>query len=436
MAHAMGLKSQELEASRSILLELHDKDLPPLKTILLLLDPADLKAVRQTCKSLNEYIKREVWGSSGGKAQLTEKLLTRWSNDEATPVELTRLESSVRNILCNERFVFCSLRNGLVSVHDIASGDLVTHLRPGPADSAKQRRGLVGINKGLVASLSPLNCGVEMGGTVWSVPQMEVVTHVSFVLPNSCQGGEDGEGTDEAGLGVDCRWSNFGVCPVSATKVVVALKCLDHENYSLVVADKTFKGEWVWHHLLRNCRSLAYDCEDGYIAGTTGHNKVSIWNKTNQVNIGLPDLGEWIQGLILRRPFLVLSTSVRINVYKVETGAHEGTLLKSITCYSPPLSLIQRLRLSRSRRYNPVQSNQHLFVLRSEVRGCIRIVRMDSLLDESKKTAEEVEVSQITLPDFSERDCIICMNTTTLLFKSRNGVSKKDFWVGQDRPQS
>ena len=85
----MGLEDLDPKASRSPLLELLDKELPPLKTILLQLDPADLKAVRQTCKSLDEYIKT-VWGSSGGKAKLTEKLLTRWSKDEATPVELTR----------------------------------------------------------------------------------------------------------------------------------------------------------------------------------------------------------------------------------------------------------------------------------------------------------------------------------------------------------
>ena len=100
----MGFKSQELEAEAfSVLLQLHDKDLPPLKTILLLLDPADLKAVRQTCKFLNEYIKKELWGSTGGKAQLTERLLTRWSQDEARSVELTRVELSVTNMVCNQK---------------------------------------------------------------------------------------------------------------------------------------------------------------------------------------------------------------------------------------------------------------------------------------------------------------------------------------------
>ena len=50
---SMGWKPQELEAGSCELLQLHERDLPPLKTILLLLDPADLKAVRLCCKSLN-----------------------------------------------------------------------------------------------------------------------------------------------------------------------------------------------------------------------------------------------------------------------------------------------------------------------------------------------------------------------------------------------
>ena len=90
---SMGWRPQELEAEPfCALLQLHDKDVPPLKTILLLLDPADLKAVRLTCKSLNEYIKKKVWANAGCKARLTEKLLTRWLKDEAMSVELTRVK--------------------------------------------------------------------------------------------------------------------------------------------------------------------------------------------------------------------------------------------------------------------------------------------------------------------------------------------------------
>jgi len=129
MLGSMGWRPQELEAEPfCALLELHDKDVPPLKTILLLLDPADLKAVRLTCKSLNEYIKKKVWANAGCKARLTEKLVTRWLQDEATSVELTRVKAPVgTNMVCNERFVFYSHKKGVVSVHR-ASGDLVTVL--------------------------------------------------------------------------------------------------------------------------------------------------------------------------------------------------------------------------------------------------------------------------------------------------------------------
>ena len=67
---SMGWKPQELKAEPfCALLQLHERDLPPLKTILLLLDPADLKAVRLCCKSLNalcgyHLVKMEIGDSS------------------------------------------------------------------------------------------------------------------------------------------------------------------------------------------------------------------------------------------------------------------------------------------------------------------------------------------------------------------------------------
>ena len=78
------------------------------------------------------------------------------------------------------------------------------------------------------------------------------------------------------------------------------------------------------------------------------------------------------------------------------------------------------------------QSIQHLLLAFPAVpRDCINILRMDSLLDEGKKTAEEVEISQIALPGTDgHRSTAICGNTTTLLYRSRNGVvNKKDFWL-------
>ena len=218
--------------------------------------------------------------------------------------------------------------------------------------------------------------------------------------------------------------------------MVARVLCGHHGKYLLVVANKTLESEWVCHHLLMDC--LAYDCEDGYIAGTADHNNVSIWNNNNQVDIGLPDLGKGILGLILRRPFLVLFTSeedflsdsdssdsdseaqARINVYKVETGAIEGTLLKSIPVDLPTWNMVHGTWPTW------FQSNQHLLLAFPAVpRDCINILRMDSLLDESKKTAEEVEISQIALPGTDgHRSTVIC------LYRSRNGVvNKKDFWL-------
>ena len=185
-------------------------------------------------------------------------------------------------MVCNERFVFCSHNKGVVSVHAIASGDLVTEVSSEPADPGRFRCSRVAINKelDLVASLSTSMDGKKMGGTIWSVPQMEVVTHVSFTLPGHAE--EDGEGAEDEsgedddednGLDEDCQttWIE-GFHVISATKVVAQVFCLTHGSDTLVVANKTVdKDEWVCHPLLAHCR--AYDCEDGYIAaaGTASH---------------------------------------------------------------------------------------------------------------------------------------------------------------------
>ena len=54
-----------------------------LRGCLMLLDPKDLKACRQSCKSLNNFIKSEVWGTEGGKKLVTQKLVNRWMTADA-----------------------------------------------------------------------------------------------------------------------------------------------------------------------------------------------------------------------------------------------------------------------------------------------------------------------------------------------------------------
>ena len=114
----------------------------------------------------------------------------------------------------------------------------------------------------------------------------------------------------------------------------------------------------------------------------------------------------------------------------VETGESEGTLLKSMALDLVGFEFWPDL----------FTSNQHLLAFCGVPEGPglpIFIVRMDSLLDESKKTAEEVEINQISL--ISESDVEVtrmCMNTTTLFFTTGDDVViKKEFWVGPDHPQ-
>ena len=181
--------------------------------------------------------------------------------------------------------------------------------------------------------------------------------------------------------------------------------------------------------------------ESVFLVHPTVHTNVSIWrNDNNQVDIGLPGMGGLIHildhSLVLRLPFLlVLLTSDedagiqhKIHLYKLGTELDEGTLLKSVT-FDLPLHFQPFA--------HPTINNQHLLAFRVIGDGCVYILRMDSLLDESK-TAEEVEISRIFLPS-TDPHIVCCMNTTTLLFNTpdnRRRVIKKDFWAGQDRPQS
>ena len=88
--------------------------------ILLLLHPKDLKACRLVCSAWNEFITEEVWGRKAGRAKLKQKLLRSWKNtnsDGIKKVEEARIE--VYNIFSNNEHIFCSHRNGLISVYNL-----------------------------------------------------------------------------------------------------------------------------------------------------------------------------------------------------------------------------------------------------------------------------------------------------------------------------
>ena len=89
----------------------------------MLLDPKDLKVCRQVCKSLNKFIKSEVWGTEGGKKLVTQKLLNRWMTADARPDDLGTVGQEVANLVCNDQLIFCSDKNGIADVLSIASGD-------------------------------------------------------------------------------------------------------------------------------------------------------------------------------------------------------------------------------------------------------------------------------------------------------------------------
>ena len=127
-----------------------------LRDSLMLLDPKDLKVCRQSCKSLNEFIKSEVWGTEGGKKLVTQKLVNRWMTADARPEELGTVGQEVANLVCNDQFIFCSDTNGNVDVFSIASGDLVRQLLPDEnvaGEMEERHSGRVAVKEGLVRQL-------------------------------------------------------------------------------------------------------------------------------------------------------------------------------------------------------------------------------------------------------------------------------------------
>ena len=150
-----------------------------------------------------------------------------------------------------------------------------------------------------------------------------------------------------------------------------------------------------------------------------------MYYRPGLVEIDLPDLDNGIRRLVLRRPYLVLffhsEARPRINVYNYKT---DGTLLKSMD-----------FDLARFKFWPHLFSSSfHLLAFGGRPGLHAHIVRMDSLLDESKQTAEEVEINQISGADVEVTR--MCMNTTTLFFTTGDGVViRKEFWVGPDHPQ-
>ena len=73
------------------------------ETILLLLDPSDLKSARLVCKTLDNFIKTQLWGSATrGRKQLEKKLERRWKQVMPWRREIEIGDIRVSSVCCND----------------------------------------------------------------------------------------------------------------------------------------------------------------------------------------------------------------------------------------------------------------------------------------------------------------------------------------------
>ena len=98
----------------------------------LLLSPEELKACRLVSTTWAGFILEDLWKSSWGRRELTEKLVTRWTTVDPMTVELKRgMQRLVSSIFSTDAHVFCGFyQHGKIAVYDLSTGLLFKELTP------------------------------------------------------------------------------------------------------------------------------------------------------------------------------------------------------------------------------------------------------------------------------------------------------------------
>ena len=119
-----------------ILGELMSRDEGPCRFVancFLLLSPEELKACRLVSTTWAGFILEDLWKSSWGRRELTEKLVTRWMTVDPMTVELNKrgMQMLVSSIFSTDAHVFCGFyQHGKIAVYDLSTGLLFKELTP------------------------------------------------------------------------------------------------------------------------------------------------------------------------------------------------------------------------------------------------------------------------------------------------------------------
>ena len=414
----------------------------------MLLHPKDLKVCRQVCKSLNKFIKSEAWGTEGGKKLVTQKLANRWMTADARPEELVTVGQEVANLVCNDQFIFCSDKNGIVDVFSIASGDLVRQLLPDEnvAGEIEERiSGRVAVEEGLVASalMRTSDVGFKCCGSIWSTGgEMEMLNNISFPLPVPDVEGDGGPGGNRR------PWIiRFDVCSLTTVVALISGDLFDHRGSSLLVANKEETGwECLTLHSIQHTEAgfpwipFALEGEAMALVKDSSESRVTlVWNRETQKNLDLPSwrVDYCVRAMALMLPHLVLlleedrqaenqlPTNPQVNVYKMASGSSEGSLVKSLGLDSPR-SFFTCLCFYNNLLLGFVQCH----IGEDGMDSRIHVFEKDSLVDENKTARRRL----IALPSMVSWTN---MNTTSLVYSSTRqlfnpfigSIFKRDFWI-------
>ena len=327
-----------MDFERDILSQLMLMDVGAQKFVakcLLLLTPEEIKSCRLVCHLWDQFIVDNIWKSTCGKKQLSQKLLQRWKTADPMRIWLTETKEGVESIYCNDAHVFCGLKDN-VRVYNLESGELTKELTPIELKPDSSTTQVVG-GKGIVATL--FRCpSLQSILTIWSSQgQMDQLFYFNFQnyrCPYDCPN-------------TPMIWIRT-LQVVGTNKVAILTRHSISDKTSLVVMEKV---DSTWDTKTLGCfrvdsqwPSLASD--GGWLAvldasSSNAQNKVKLWGDDgDNQDIVLPGINTFQPAIsmFLEIPHLILGVSKDearnpnianwIKVYRIEDTV--PCLIKSI----------------------------------------------------------------------------------------------------------
>ena len=396
---------------------------------LLHLNPDELKACRLVNRTWNEFIRKEVWGSTRRRLQLREKLNQRWKLSDPPLIEVGEVRNpilghsevdTVDSIFCDNSHAFCGLPCGKVGVYCLTTNEWVRNLMPGGVTEGHNETNVAGSDL-VVAAVMKYTDMVTVWSSKKNMEELFCLNARDFPCLDDCEHTDRNQVTEIQVVGDKVfllrkdreqgKTSLIGIKRIEQTVWETSiLACLDgfpsatlatEENWIAVLRINDWYGPW--HQYIN----------------TSTHIKLWECNTFRQdiSAISLPDdpRDRIYTKIALKLPFIVVVCNFCVDVFQLasdnlmEDKRLRGSLIKTI-----PMD---------SNWSGQLTSNELFFgfvLLEVEnFRQAVTLIEKKTLLDASIPS-EETEKRQILLPDlYKQLDggaYIVGMNTTTLVF--------------------